>query len=129
MTLLIRCDLTSQIRYQRTFDMQVVRRKNMIRKILLKRIKRVIDVNNSSHIYNVTVVNSHLLLLFMIYMNLLYASTVFIFTFDVKFPPSWIQQKKKHQKEYSSALFYSRASFSLRRQRRKIRPRAFVKTR
>jgi hypothetical protein len=48
--------LASQIRYQRTFDMQTTRKKNMIRKILLKRIKKVIDVNNASHIYNVTVV-------------------------------------------------------------------------
>jgi hypothetical protein len=28
----------------------------MIRKILFKRIKRIIDVNNASHIYNVTAV-------------------------------------------------------------------------
>jgi hypothetical protein len=48
--------LTFQIRYQRTFDMQTIRRKNMIRKIFLKRIKRIIDVNNASHIYNVIVV-------------------------------------------------------------------------
>ncbi len=48
--------LTFQIRYQRIFDMQTIRKKNMIRKILFKRIKRIIDVNNASHIYNVTAV-------------------------------------------------------------------------
>jgi hypothetical protein len=48
--------LASQIQYQRIFDMQTIRRKNMIRKILFKRIKRIIDVNNASHIYNVIVV-------------------------------------------------------------------------
>jgi hypothetical protein len=36
--------------------MQTTRRKNMIRKILFKRIKKIIDVNNAFHIYNVTVV-------------------------------------------------------------------------
>jgi hypothetical protein len=53
---LMRCELTSQIRYQRTFDMQTIRRKNMISKIFLKRIKKIIDVNNLFHIYNVIVV-------------------------------------------------------------------------
>jgi hypothetical protein len=48
--------LTFQIRYQQTFDMQAIRKKNMIWKILFKRIKKVIDVNNAFHIYNVTVV-------------------------------------------------------------------------
>jgi hypothetical protein len=48
--------LAFQIRYQRIFDMQAIRRKNIIRKILFKRIKRIIDVNNAFHIYNVTVV-------------------------------------------------------------------------
>jgi hypothetical protein len=48
--------LTSQIRYQRIFDMQAIRRKNMIRKIFFKRIKIIIDVNNAFHIYNVIVV-------------------------------------------------------------------------
>jgi hypothetical protein len=48
--------LASQIRYQRIFDMQTIRKKNMIRKILFKRIKRIIDVNNAFHIYNVIAV-------------------------------------------------------------------------
>ncbi len=47
--------LTSQIRYQRIFDMQTIKKKNMIRKILFKRIKKIINVNNSSYIYNVIV--------------------------------------------------------------------------
>jgi hypothetical protein len=36
--------------------MQTTWRKNMIRKILFKRIKKIIDVNNAFHIYNVIVV-------------------------------------------------------------------------
>jgi hypothetical protein len=36
--------------------MQTIKKKNMIRKIFLKRIKKIIDVNNASHIYNVIVV-------------------------------------------------------------------------
>jgi hypothetical protein len=50
--------LTFQIRYQRIFDMQTIKKKNMIRKILFKRIKRIIDMNNASHIYNVIVVKN-----------------------------------------------------------------------
>jgi hypothetical protein len=48
--------LAFQIRYQQIFDMQTIKRKNMIRKIFFKRIKKIIDVNNASHIYNVIVV-------------------------------------------------------------------------
>jgi hypothetical protein len=50
--------LTFQIRYQRIFDMQTIRKKNMIRKILFKHIKKIIDVNTASHIYNVIVVKN-----------------------------------------------------------------------
>ncbi len=55
---MITLKLTFQIRYQRTFDMQTTRKKNMIRKILFKRIKKIIDVNNAFHIYNVIVVKN-----------------------------------------------------------------------
>jgi hypothetical protein len=50
--------LASQIRYQRIFDMQTTQKKNMIRKIFFKRIKKIIDVNNAFHIYNVIVVKN-----------------------------------------------------------------------
>jgi hypothetical protein len=38
--------------------MQAIKKRNMIRKIFFKRIKKIIDVNNVFHIYNVIVVKN-----------------------------------------------------------------------
>jgi hypothetical protein len=38
--------------------MQTIRKKNIIRKIFFKRIKKIIDVNNAFHIYNVIIVKN-----------------------------------------------------------------------